>query len=484
MEAHRHSSPQPLLACALPPLLRRALAGAVATIVLAWFVPHLARAAEPVPASPPDLARAVEPVPAPHPVASSTVQVELESIRVEPAGREAEILVRRHLPLKVGQVVDPDQLVQARDQLTATGLFDEVDIYTTRGSRPGGVNAVVAAKPSHKFRFETGLGFEPLRGWYLNILGVRRTGLFDRGGIARLSWRSGLRTDGLYGELQVPGVLPNDLDLLFQAEVFTEDWTVYDGDNAYYQTLNRSRVHFGARRRLGADMDLVLRTGFSRVNPAEELKTHDDTPSIALGGLVPTYEKPLHLFDLEGEVHQDHLDRLRPWQKGSWIGCAVRTSAPDEGSPFWGADLDARCARPVAGTRAAAFRFRAAYTDPGTPYFLRPIAGGVGSLRGFAGAGLSGPLGARALWQASAEWRHPLAGDDPRRPRVIGTVFFDMGDHWTSQGRRYGLSANVGYGALFRIPGLDTLNLEVGYPLTREPTRSPVTIGISLGRSF
>jgi hypothetical protein len=60
----------------------------------------------------------------------------------------------------------------------------------------------------------------------------------------------------------------------------------------------------------------------------------------------------------------------------------------------------------------------------------------------------------------------------------------DVGDHWTSEGRRFGFSSSVGYGALIRIPWIETLNVEVAYPLTDEPTKSPVTLGLSLGRSF
>jgi outer membrane protein assembly factor BamA len=162
----------------------------------------------------------------------------------------------------------------------------------------------------------------------------------------------------------------------------------------------------------------------------------------------------------------------------------VRASVPNRGRSFWGWEFDARAARPVAGSRAIAVRFQAAGTSPETPYFLRPVVGGTGSLRGFATAGLSGALGARALWQASVEWRQPLAGPDPLRPKVTGTVFFDVGDHWTDHGERAGVAASIGYGALFRVRWLQTINIEVAYPLTADPTGSPVSVRAGLGRSF
>ena len=416
--------------------------------------------------------------------AQEAVRVELEAITVDPPDREAELLVWRHLPLRVGQLIDSNVLVEARDQLVSTGLFTDVDIYTTRGSRPGSVIAIVAATPSHRLHLETGLGFEPLRGWYLNIIGVRRTGLFHRGGTARLSFRSGIRTSGLYGELQVPGLIADDLDLLLNLDRFDEYWDLYDRDKPYHQVLDRSRALIGVRGRLGPELSLTVRAGFTRTAANDSLDAFDDTPSIPAESLLPVQKNPLHFFNLEAEVVKDRLDRLRPWQHGSWSALALRGATSNRGPAFWGAELDARVARPVARTRAAAFRFRAVFTDPGTPYFQRPVVGGVGSLRGFSGAALSGPLGARALWQTSAEWRQPLAGSDPRRPRVIGTAFVDVGDHWTAEGKRFGLSSSVGYGAYFRVRWIETINLEVAYPLSKDPKHSPVNVNISLGRSF
>lgn len=412
------------------------------------------------------------------------VRVELESIRVEPPDREAVLLVRRFLPLRTGQTVGPGDLVQARDQLAASGLFDEVDIYTTRGSRPGAVCAVVAATPSHRFALETGLGYRALEGWYLNIIGVRRSGLFDRGGTARLSFRTGLGVSGLYGEMEVPGLLPNDLDLLVNLEMLDVLWTVLHEGTSYYQELDRGRFLLGVRRRLNPDLDLVWRAGLSRALAGKTLLTYDDGPSLPASDLLPVHDDFLNFFLSEGELVRNRRDRLRPWQAGSLIGVKGRFGAPDRGPAFAGAECEASVAVPVAETRAAAFRVRGVYTDPGTPYFLRPVVGGIGSLRGFSNAGLSGPLGARALWQASAEWRHPLAGDDPLRPRVIGTLFGDIGDHWSARGRRHGVSADAGFGLLFRVRWIETLNVEIGYPITEEPTNSPVAVRVSLGRSF
>jgi outer membrane protein assembly factor BamA len=126
----------------------------------------------------------------------------------------------------------------------------------------------------------------------------------------------------------------------------------------------------------------------------------------------------------------------------------------------------------------------AAYTSTDTPHFLRPIVGGVGSVRGFPDAGLSGPLGARAFCQLTAEWRHPLIGSNPQRPLLIATLFADGGDHWTASGVRADPAVGAGCGALVRVPWLQTVNLELAYPLTDQVDGRPAALYFSLGRSF
>jgi len=129
-------------------------------------------------------------------------------------------------------------------------------------------------------------------------------------------------------------------------------------------------------------------------------------------------------------------------------------------------------------------RARTAYTGSGTPYHLRLIVGGTESLRGWPLAGLSGPLGARALWQLNTELRLPVLDRKNPRPRVTQTLFFDIGDHWSGDGERFGFSANAGFGFFVRVPWIEILNTEVAFPLTGDTSNNPVAVHFSLGRSF
>ena len=411
----------------------------------------------------------------------------LESVRIDPPGGDAELLVRRYLPVRAGQMVDAATLLQARRYLAATGLFTELDLYTVRGSRPGAITAVVAARTNRRFYLETGVGQDPFRGWYWNVASLRRTGLLGHGGTARVSYRTALtalRPSGLYAELDVPSLLARDTDLLASLGWYTETWTMEQGDSTRFQKIDRARIRVGARHWLTDDLSAILSGGISQARPRQTLSSDHDGPKIPAAGLVPVFKDDLRFGEVQASLVRDCQDRLRPWQKGSWAGWILRGAALRRGEDFWASELDARLALPVAGTRAAAFRFRAVYTSADTPYFLRPIVGGIGSLRGFPDASLSGPLGARAACSISAEWRHPLAGSNPRSPRLIGTLFVDGGDHWTASGRRADPAVSAGCGALVRVPFLQIVNLELAYPLTDQVKGRPARIALSLGRSF
>lgn len=410
---------------------------------------------------------------------------EIESVRVESPADITAALVMRVLPLRIGQAVTAAELIETSAFLAGSGLFTEVDVYTERGSRPGAIVVVIVARPAARLRLETGLGYDPRRSWYLNLVGLRVLNPFGRGGLFRAGIHEGLHQDGFFLDLEVPSFPVTDLDLLAEGSASHEIWNVHDRDVSYYQLIRRLRLMAGVRRQLRDDLELRLWTGLSATDLDHRLRSNDeDVPTRDAGLLLPDLQEKTGFWESRLELQWDRSDRLRSWQSARWFGCSLNAATSDAGPAFWGADLDARLTMPVAGRSAAAFRYRAVYASPGTPYYMRPFLGGVNSLRGFKMGGLSGPLGARAVWQLSGEWRQPLLGDDRLRPRVIGTLFTDLGQHWDAAGGRQDVAASVGYGALIRIRWLQTLNVEVAYPLTADLTENSVILYLSLGRSF
>ena len=78
----------------------------------------------------------------------------------------------------MGDVVDAEALRAARRRLQLSGWFDAVEVYTQRGSEPGLLVLRVDTVLDRGVRLETGFAHDPLRGWTLKVVGLRKNHLF------------------------------------------------------------------------------------------------------------------------------------------------------------------------------------------------------------------------------------------------------------------------------------------------------------------
>lgn len=414
--------------------------------------------------------------------ASESRGLRLESVRVEPAGGQEEVLVRRHLPLRAGQAIDPDILMRAQEYLEQLGSFAKIGMYTERGSERGAVVLVVEAELDRRWRFETGVGNEPLRGWYMTFPGVRKSSPFGRGGLFRAGVRSGLRTSGFFSDLVVPSIRRDDIDLLLEAAFRSDEWEFTYDDLRYDQYIDRFVLRGGLRKKAFDTLSMTLWAGLSTANPSHKLEGAEGNDDLPADVVMPSSDIR-HYADFSFEVLWDRRDRFRAWQSGYWAGLRLKNSFEKGGPSFQGIEFDYRVAHPLLTRHALAFRTHAAAVTDDTPYHQRLVVGGERSLRGYGSADLSGPLGARALWLTALELRLAVAGDDPNRPTVLSTWFVDFGQHWSASGGREDPKASIGYGLQFGMPWLQVVNFEVAYPLN-ESLNNPVMAHISLGRSF
>ncbi|MEZ4649347.1 MAG: hypothetical protein R3E97_11320 [Candidatus Eisenbacteria bacterium] len=88
------------------------------------------------------------------------------------------------------------------------------------------------------------------------------------------------------------------------------------------------------------------------------------------------------------------------------------------------------------------------------------------------------------MWVASASGVIRCSASTGPEPRLLGTVFFDVGDYWAAHGKLGSLSAGVGYGFQIQIPWVQVVTVEIGYPITDEPDVDSVVGTLTLGRSF
>lgn len=406
----------------------------------------------------------------------------LEAVRVVPDTREASLLVRRGLDLRVGEPVAMAALIDSKARLEATGHFEKVEVHTERGSEPGAVVLVAEVEVGPRFQFESGIGREDFAGWYLNLFGFRWTSPLRRGEELRFGIHSGLEISGSFLDLEVPEIGGKHTDLLVGLAAFERTWFAHDGSQEFSQTIAHARSSIGLRHRLGEHTRTTLSLGRLRVDPEETITASNDEEFPATLLLPPS--EPDRLSEVRAEFLYDRREPGRDWQDRTWAGTQLRVAQVDDGAAFWSLEADGRVARPLPFGGAAAFRLHSAWTGAGTPYHQRFALGGARSLRGFDHARLSGPRGADAFWAGSAEWRQPLLLTRSGAPRVLGTLFTDLGDHWDDRGRRGGLAAGCGYGVQIQIPWIQVVTIEASFPLTNERSSDPVALYVLLGRSF
>lgn len=409
----------------------------------------------------------------------------IETIEIAPPTRELELLVERGLGFTAGDHVPQEALIESKARLEATGNFREVEVHTRRGTKPGAIVVVVEATIGRRIRFETGIGHEDVTGWYLNLLGLRWTSPLHRGGSARVGFHTGLEMSGLFATLEVPGVPKRSLDGLVDVALFEQTWFVQEGREEYRQALPQVRYLLGARKTHEHGLSTTLWIGGISIDPADSLlavEGGDEVRFPAADFLPPPSSN--HLLEARAVVERNRRAAVDPWRKGTWSGAQIRAANSIDGGGFWQLQADTRRFVPVFDRSAFAFRLHAGYTSPGTPYHQRFQLGGTRHLRGFSNGRLSGPLGAQAVWVCSAEYRHPLLGIDRPEPRLLGTLFFDLGDHWNARGAPGSLAAGVGYGLQIQIPWVQVMTLDAAYPITDQPNVHSFVASLTLGRSF
>jgi outer membrane protein assembly factor BamA len=410
----------------------------------------------------------------------------LSDIAILPDDPGTQALVRRHLPLAFGQPLDVTVLSLARQSLEETGYFREVILYTSRGRSPGQVVLHVEVELDRRIRFLTGFGYDPMDGWYLNFLGASLLNRPRAGSEVRLAWRDGYNIGGVYLEGRVPVARRPRQAWLFDFHVQQKLWFAYEQRESWSQNVISHVLRLGREVPLGDRSRLAVWLGYDKIDPDEKIETYfdEEDQQRPASDLISADLADAEYLNVWLEGAWSNRDPVRPWWRGSWLGGRMRLSHDLAGTGFYTVELDGRRTLPLGETTSLAGRLRAAHTGADTPYHQRFQFGGIYSVRGYDFAYLSGPLGASELVQANLELRAALLDRRAPLPRVTGVFFLDTGQAWDAEGDSYGWVLGGGFGIRVRLPWVQSIGLEVGYPLVKLDDISPVVVNIALGWSY
>lgn len=412
--------------------------------------------------------------------------LQLEAVVVEPDDRATEVLVRRLLTIRPGDPIDSITLGLVRQDLEGSGYFRDVVLFTSRGGEPGHVVLHVDVQLDRTLHFLTGLGYEPLDGWYLNLIGTQMRNWLRPGSELRFAFRNGYNVDGVYLEGHLPAGSHATDAWLFDLHAGTSYWFAYDDRESWKQGIDTGVFRLGRRLCLRPDVFVTGWLGSLRVEPCAELTVQSDGKEQTrdAADLIDA-DLELHRYTVGSvEVHWDQRGVWRSWQDGSWAGGRLRIGVDRDGGEFTTFEIEGRHNIAIGPDMAVAGRLRGAHASDSTPYHQRFQFGGVYSVRGYDRAVLSGPLGANNLLQANLEIRAALLDRTAATPKVTGVLFVDTGQAWDVGGASDGWMASAGYGFRLRLPWIHLVGIEVGYPLVSLDDMSPFVVNMALGWSY
>jgi len=403
------------------------------------------------------------------------MQVRMDGIKLNSAGRTHAAWVNSLAPWKAGDIYDPDQVAQLEKRLRDTSVFDSVTVAldpkpNAAGERPVDITLVDRARST----LELGASYSTAEGSGVEAKWVRYNS-FGRGDTLTYSLQAADILSHAGVELDLPNWLNAQRTLKLSTSVYRDD------TNAYLET--------GAR--IGADLEQRFGRNDFFTYGVTLVDSRDNEPQVIHGVLVKQV-RPLRTIIASTSLTLDHSnDILNPTQGWRFSVTAEPSASFGDGPvQYIRAQIQTSAYLPLDAGAATVLAGRLRLGDifnggiPSIPASRRFYSGGGGSVRGYAYQDVgprfpdNTPQGGISLIETSFELRRKIAGP-------FGVVaFVDSGVLGSQQ--TFDLSAvstGVGFGLRYDL-GFAPLRADIAFPLEKRPGDAGIQVYLSIGQSF
>jgi outer membrane protein insertion porin family len=387
-------------------------------------------------------------------------------------------VVLRELPFSPGQLLDPDDLAEARRRLAATRLFERADIGPLRAAAGPYQDLEIFVREARPWRLDFGLGYQTEDG-FRGYIEIANDNLFGTGRSLSLRERASQRgdlTELTYREPWLLGTPWQGQLIAFRQQQEEVGYSFESFGGA--ASLEQYFINWPGNFLRGA-----------ATYSLREVRRFDIQPGLVQEGITGGTER---LASVLGALSWDRREPQADPKHGSFHLATVETADSLLGSQsnYVKTQFQTSWFVPWPPPTLLAMSLRLGLAWPfgdsdSLPIQTRFFAGGTTTVRGYTLNAIgprdtqNNPLGGNGQVIANIEWRFPIWR------WFGGAVFLDTGV--IASEVRDILSAPVfpGAGAGLRIATpIGPIRLDIGYALRRIPGENPLQFYLTVGQAF
>lgn len=422
---------------------------------------------------------------------STQKQLRLERVEIEGNTKTNPEVILGLLRFEPDSVITADVIAKNRERLIESGFFANVKVYSSPGSQKGLIVVRIIVTEQFLPSLKLVAGLYEIDGWTLSPIAVRYDNFNGAGDLLGLDFKIGEYKGGVYFDYANRSLFRNRVPFGIQVKAELQDVIYYDKDPDPNGGLKRFKHGI---KRVGANTNIgfgrTLYKGFYFQHRFEFVKTDSNTSGdrLVFDSLDSKIQKVVgkkRLSNLALYWYNDNRDDVFGPSSGNWTQAGVEMSAKVFGSSFnyFKFTVDFRKYLRAFSNNSVAFRFKVGYIPPkelpdgdfttSAPFYEKFYIGGNNSVRGYESYSLSDVDGANKLVVLNAEYRIPLSRDVPKRNVWTLVAFADFA---TVASQDENLTVNetnvgVGFGVRVRLPIINIVGLDIGFPVTRKNRR-------------